>query len=96
MMDSAESHEKIPEDIFARRGYQAIEVGICRALTFDIMRQKHTAGSDASLDAGNCYDRLAHNMASIVCKRHGMAIKTITCLFLTIQMMKFFPPHSLW
>jgi hypothetical protein len=37
MMDSAESHEKIPEEIFARRGHQAFEVGICRALTFDIM-----------------------------------------------------------
>jgi hypothetical protein len=29
-------------------------------------------------------------MALIVCQRHGMAIETITCLFLTIQMMKFF------
>jgi hypothetical protein len=29
-------------------------------------------------------------MASIVCQHHGMAIETITCLFLTIQMMKFF------
>jgi hypothetical protein len=54
------------------------------------MQQKHTAGSDASLDAGNCYDQLAHNMALIVCQQHGMAIKTITCLFLTIQMMKSF------
>jgi hypothetical protein len=41
------------------------------------MRQKKTAGSDASLDAGNRYHRLAHNMASIVCQRHGMAIETI-------------------
>jgi hypothetical protein len=90
MMDPAESHETIPEEIFARRGHQAIEVGICCALTFEIMRQKHTAGSDASLDAGNCYDQLAHNMALIMCQRHGMAIETITCLFLTIQMMKFF------
>jgi hypothetical protein len=54
------------------------------------MQQKHTAGSDASLDARNCYNQLAHNMALIMCQRHGMAIETITCLFLTIQMMKFF------
>ena len=29
-------------------------------------------------------------MSSIVCQRHGMAIETITSLFLTIQMMRFF------
>jgi hypothetical protein len=40
MMDSAETQDTIPEEIFARRGHQAIEVGICRDLTFDIMLQK--------------------------------------------------------
>jgi hypothetical protein len=86
----AEEYNEIPDEIYARKGHQVIEVGINQVLTFNIFRQKWTPGSDTSLDAGQYYDQLAHNMLLIVCQHHGMAIEAILSLFLTIQMMQFF------
>jgi hypothetical protein len=36
MMEKVEEYDKIPDEIYARKGHQAIEVGLNRVLTFDI------------------------------------------------------------
>jgi hypothetical protein len=42
----AEEYNEIPDEIYARKGHQVIEVGINQVLTFNIFRQKWTPGSD--------------------------------------------------
>jgi hypothetical protein len=39
---------------------------LCKTLFYDIMKQMHVPAAIASVDASNCYNRIAHAMASMI------------------------------
>ncbi len=91
MMEWAEKHNEIPIECYgSRKGHQAIDVAVNRAITWDLLRQKRHAGSIASVDAQTCYDRIAHSIASLSSQRLAVSVETMICLLSTLQLMKFF------
>jgi hypothetical protein len=47
-------------------------------------------GAIASVDKSNCYDRIAHAMASLIFQAFGVSLTTVEMMLGTIENMKFF------
>jgi hypothetical protein len=66
MLHNMRKYELMPEEIYRERNRLADDGTLSKVLFYDIVGQlQHPAGL-ASVDADNCYDRIAHPMASIV------------------------------
>ena len=55
-----------------------------------IGRQLRTPSAIASIDASNCYDRIAHAIASLVFQAFGVEQTATESMLTTIQEMKYF------
>jgi hypothetical protein len=60
------------------------------SLTRDIICQSRRPAGIASVDADNCYDRIAHAIASLVFQAFSVLSSAAECMLMTIQEMKFF------
>ena len=63
---------------------------LCRVNSYDIARQTCTPAATASVDVSNCYDRIAHTMASLIFQSFGVKSMAVSAMLETIQEMKFF------
>jgi len=72
MMDNAQWYKLIPEEIFSEQNHTADDGGLAKMLFYDIAHQTRTLAAVASVDASNCYDRIAHAMASLIFQSFGV------------------------
>ncbi len=63
---------------------------LCKTLFYDITRQARVPAAIALVDASNCYDRIAHAMASPVFQAFRIPITAVESMLATIENMKFF------
>ena len=56
-----------------------------KTLFYDIARQKQTPAAIASVDASNCYNRIAHAMASLIFQSFGVKSTEVFAMLETIQ-----------
>jgi hypothetical protein len=80
----------MPEEIFSERNKMADDGTLTKVLAYDIIRQKKRPAGIASVDADNCYDRIAHAIASLVFQSFGVPPAVVESMLTTIQEMKFF------
>jgi hypothetical protein len=66
MLENACKHQLMPEEKFSKRNRMAYNGTLCKMLFYNITRQARVPAAIASVDASNCYDRIAHAMASLV------------------------------
>ncbi len=90
MLTNAWKHNLIPEEIFSERNWMADNGTLCKTLFYDITRQARVPAAIASVDALNCYDRIAHAMASLVFQAFGVPITAVESMLEAIKNMKFF------
>jgi hypothetical protein len=92
MISRAERNAWIPQEIYGgRKNHEAIEVALNRRLITDILHQRHTPLAVAStVDAQNCYDRIAHSITSLVTQWLQVDPRAIVAMLFTIQGMRFF------
>jgi hypothetical protein len=69
----------------------AVDQSLNKTLTFDIWHQLRQQGALCSNDAKACYDRIAHNCASLSMQRVGTQPEPIVSMFTTIQKLKQAP-----
>ena len=77
-----------PEQYGSRKGMSAIEHGLNKRLTFDLIRQLRLPAAMCSNDAKSCYDRIVHSVATLSMRRMGVPEAPIVSMFNTIQNMK--------
>jgi hypothetical protein len=66
MLANVRKYKLMPEEVYSERN-RLSEVGtLSKVLFYDIVRQLRRPAGLASVDADNCYDRIAHPMASMV------------------------------
>ena len=58
--------------------------------TYDVIRQTRQPAGITSVDADNCYARIAHTMALLVFQAFGMPSTAAKSMLTTIQEMKLF------
>jgi hypothetical protein len=90
MLDNTQKHKLIPEEIFSEQNRTADNGGLAKTLFYDIARQTRSPAAIASVDASNCYDWIAHAMASLIFPSFGIESAAVSAMLKTIQEMKFF------
>ena len=66
MMAKAREQDLIPEEIFSKKNRMADNSTLSKTLFCNLARQARAPAAIASVDAWNCYHRIAHAMASLV------------------------------
>ncbi len=90
MLDEARKYKLIPEEIFSEKNRMADDGSLAKTLFYDIVWQTCSPAAIASVDASNCYDRIAHAMASLIFQSFGVEDTVVAAMLETIQEMKFF------
>ncbi len=90
MLDNARRYKLILEEIFSKQNCTANDGGLAKKLFYEIACQARTPAAIASIDASNCYDWIAHAMASLIFQSFGVESTTVLAMLKTNQEMKFF------
>ena len=90
MMDNVRKYGYMPEEIYSEKRKTADDGSLAKVLFYDIVRQTHTSAGLASIDAANCYDSIAHAIASLVFQAFGVPEEAIESMLTAIQDMKYF------
>ena len=90
MMSNAQGHHLMPEEIFSKKNQMADNRTLCKTLFYNITRQARVPAAIASVDASNCYDRIAYAMASLIFKAFGVPHTAVETMLGAIENMKFF------
>jgi hypothetical protein len=77
-------------EVYSKRNRLADDGTLSKVLFYDIVRQLRRPAGLASVNADNCYDQIAHPMASMVFQAFGVPTPAIESMLTTIQNMKFF------
>jgi hypothetical protein len=85
-----EMSDGLPEEHFSHRGRTAEDACFDKTLTVDISRQSRMPMALISVDAAQCYDRVNHNMMSLVWLALQVPIKAVTIIVSCLQYMKIF------
>jgi hypothetical protein len=80
MLDKARKYNLIPEEIFSKKNRTADDRGLTKMLFYDIGCQTCSAAAIALVDASNCYNRIAHAMASLIQSLGSKAWQSWQCL----------------
>ena len=90
MMENVRRYKLMPEEVFSERNRLADDGTLSKILFYDNVRQLRRPAGLASVDADNCYDRIAHPMASMIFQAFGVPTPAIVSMLSTIQNMSFF------
>jgi hypothetical protein len=90
MMKNVRKYNQMPEEIFSEKNRMADDGTLCKTLFYDITRQARVPSAITLVDASNCYNRIAHAIASLVFQAFGVPTTAIETMLSTIENMKFF------
>jgi hypothetical protein len=80
----------MPDEIFSEKQLMAEDGILSKTLFYDISRQLRAPAALASVDASNCYDHVAHAVASLVFRAVGAQLPMTLSMLTAIQQMQFF------
>ena len=90
MMNNTRMYNLMPEETFSEKNRMADDGTLCKTLFYDITWQAQVPAATASVDASNCYDRIAHTIASLVIQAFGVPTTAIKTMLGAIENMKFY------
>ena len=90
MLHNVRKYKLMPEEVFSERNRLADDGTLSKVLFFDIACQLWWPAGLASFNADNCYDCIAHPMASMIFQSFGVPTPAIALQLSTIEQMKFF------
>ena len=90
MMNNVRKYKIMPDEIFSEKQRMAEDGILSKTLFYDISRQLRAPAALASVDAANCYDRVAHAIASLVFRAVGAQLPMTLTMLTAIQQMQFF------
>jgi hypothetical protein len=90
MLENVRKYKLMPEEVFSKRNHLAEDGTLSKKLFFDIVQQSRQPAGLAAVDADNCYNRIAHPMASMIFQAVGVPTPAIKSMLSMIQNMKFY------
>jgi hypothetical protein len=90
MMGQADKYCMIPDEIYSKKNQMADNGTLTKTLFFNTARQARASAAIASVDASNCYDRIAHAIALLVFQAFGVLELAVKSMLGAIENMKFF------
>lgn len=80
MLDLVGKHGMIPEEVYSKNEQTAEDPVLYQVLAYDITRQKRVLLIMTSVDAAQCYDRLAHTMAALTLRAFKVPKSSVKCM----------------
>jgi hypothetical protein len=96
MLTNARKHNLISAEIFSEKNRMANDGTLCKTLFYDITRKARAPAAIASVDASNCYDRIAHAIASLVFQAFGVPITAVESMLGAIKKYDVLPLDGIW
>jgi hypothetical protein len=90
MLQAVRWYKLMPEEIYSKKNCLANDGTLVKVLFYDIVCQTRLPAGIGAVDADNCYNRIAHPIASLVFQSLGVKKELCELIFSTIQDMKFF------
>ena len=90
MMDNVRKYKLMPSEKYSEKGRMAEEGTLTKVIMCDTVRQLRLPAGIASVDADNCFDRIAHPIASMIFQALGVPATATATMLKTIREMKFF------
>ena len=78
------------EEIFSDKNRTVEEGCLTKVLFYNVLRQTRKNGAICSVDADNCYDRVAHAIVSLIFQAYDIPLTAAQTMLKAIQEMKFF------
>ena len=80
----------MPEEIYSEKGKTDDDCYLSKVILYDIVQQARTSAALSSIDAANCYDSIAHVIASLVFQAFGVTLEAVSSMLTAIEEMKYF------
>ena len=91
LVHQCELHDRFPDELYgSRAGREASTVAINRRLTIEYMLQTRLGGALVGVDAAQCYDRIVHSLAILLCRKEGLTMHPMMLMFGAIQCMQYY------
>ncbi len=90
ILKQTRSKNLMPEVVFSELNKMADNGTLTKVLTYDIIHQTQRSAGIVSVNADNCYDRIAHAIASLVFQAFSVSLSASESTLTTIQEMIFF------
>ncbi len=90
MLNNARDNNLMPKEIFSKKNCMEDDGTMCKTLFYDIAWQAKVPVAIACVEVSNCYDRIAHTMASLIFQAFGIPISVVELMLGVIENMKFF------
>jgi hypothetical protein len=90
MHHNMRTYRLMPEEIYSKRDCLADDGTLSKVLFYNIVRLLRRPPGLTSVDADNCYDRIAHPMASMVFQSFCVPTSAVKSIVTTIQNMEFY------
>jgi hypothetical protein len=90
MMQNVRKYRLLPEEIYSECNRLANDGTLAKVLFYNIVRQTRCPAGLALVDNDNCYNRIAHPIASMTFQAFGVPTPAIKAMLSTIQNMRFF------
>jgi uncharacterized protein (UPF0332 family) len=90
MLKQARSNNLMPKEVFSERNKMVDDGTLTKVIAYDIICQMRRSAGVTSVDADNCYNQIAHAIASLVFQAFGVPLLALESMLMTIQEMKFF------
>ena len=90
MMEVVRKYGLMADEVFSEQGRTAEDGALAKVLFYDIVRQFRLSAGISSVDAANCYDSIAHAIASLIFQAMGVPIEGVAAMLEAIQDMKYF------
>ena len=90
MLQAARQYKFMPEEIFSEQGKTADDGSLAKILIYDTVRQSHCTAALSSIDAANCYDSIAHAIASLVFHAFGVPFGAVESMLISNEEIKYF------
>ncbi len=89
-MDKAFQGDIIPAEQYAKRGSQATEAVLTLGLFCDITWALHKTAAIESVDLANCYDAVAHQIASIALQSFKVCNAMVAMMLYVLKTMTWY------
>ena len=90
MLENARRYGFMPEEIYSERNKTADDGTLAKVIFLNIVRQTRLSAGLSLVDAAQCYNSVAHAIASLVFQAFGVPEEAVHSMLTTIEEMKYF------
>ena len=90
MLNLARDYGLVPDEIFSEKGRTAEDAALMQVLVYDYARQRQIPLVTSSVDAAQCYDRIAHAMLALTLRGSKVPQSAVNSMLQPIHEMEFY------